>query len=109
MIYGTQIFGGLFVLVMIYFTFLYYKRKEFGKIWMVSWMNLWMGALFLIIFPRSVDGILQPLSLTSVTQFLVVGSIMILFGFMLVGSARMKNMEKKLEEVGRGIALGKKK
>ncbi len=109
MIYGTQVFGGLFVLVMIYFTFLYYKRKEFGKLGMVGWMGLWLGALFLMVFPKSVDRVLQPLSLTSVTQLLVVSSIMMLFAFTFIGSVRLKSIERKVEEVGRGIALGKKK
>ena len=107
MIYGTQIIGTLFSLVMVYLTFLFYKRKEFGPIGLVSWMALWCGALFLIIFPQSFDRVIQPLNIGSVTQFLIVGSVMILFGFNFIGNIRMKNIEKKIDNFTRQIALGK--
>lgn len=109
MVYGTQIVGTLFVLVMIYLTFLYYKRHEFGRIGMIGWMVLWFGALFLIIFPQSIDMILQPLNFGSVTQLLIVLSIMILFGFSLIGNVKLKNIEKKIDGLSRETALKRMK
>ncbi len=109
MIYGTQVLGGLFVLVMVYLTFLYHKRHEFGKVGMVGWMALWLGALFLIIFPQSVNGILEELNIGSATQLLIVLSVMILFGFSLLGHVKLKTIEKKIDNLGRETALKRMK
>lgn len=109
MVYGTQILGTLFVLIMVYLTFLYYKRHEFGKLIMAGWMVLWLGALFLIVFPQSVNVILQDLNIGSATQLLIVMSIMILFGFTLFTNVKLRNIEKKIDNLGRETALKRMK
>lgn len=109
MIYGTQILGMLFVLIMVYLTFLYHKRHEFGKLEMIGWMGLWVGTLFLIVFPQSLNLVLEELNIGSVTQLLIIGSIMILFGLTLVGNVKLKNMGKKIDELGRETALKRMK
>jgi hypothetical protein len=109
MVFGTQILGVIFVLVMVYLTFLYYKRHEFGKMIMAGWMVLWLGTLFLIIFPSSVNLLLEELNIGSATQLLMIFSIMILFGFVFLGSVKLKNIERKIDELGRSIALRKRK
>ena len=51
MILGLQITALIFVLVMVYFANLHYKRGDLNNLEMFFWLISWLGAIFLIAFP----------------------------------------------------------
>jgi len=61
MILGIQILGIVFSLIMIYLTFLYYKRKYYSKASLLLWTAVWLGALILVLFPQTIYGIMETL------------------------------------------------
>ena len=77
MIFGVQILILLFGLVMIYFTFLYYKRANYEKFGLVFWMLIWIGFIFLGMFPQTVYGVMEALSIERTADFFYAGGILL--------------------------------
>ena len=107
MILGIQIIGILFCLVMVYLTFLYYKRNEFGAGAFFGWILLWLGFGFVIIFPKIVDVFLKPLNIVRALDFFMVIGFLILFGVVFYLYTIVKRNNKKVEELVRKEALKK--
>lgn len=102
MILGIQILGIIFGLSMIYFCFLHYKRHEFSKIQFLFWEILWSGFIFIILFPKITNFLLQELSIDRAMDFFII------IGFMFVAAITFynytatnkikQNLERKIRE-----------
>ena len=108
MILGIQIIGALFGLFMVYYTFLHYKRKEFTVKEFSFWVFLW--ALFIIVSlaPSLLDPFVKSLELARAMDLLVILGFMFLIGALPYTYILVRNLQKKMEEVVRKIALEKK-
>lgn len=105
MLFGVQIIILLFGLIMIYFTFLYYKRANYDKFGLVFWLLVWLGFLFLGMFPQTVYGIMQALAIERTADFFYAGGIL-LFSVVLFHLYNItKKNQKQLEILVRKIAL----
>jgi len=106
---GIQILAVLFGLFMLYLTFLHRKRKEFTTRESVVWVIMWLGFMYVALFPGSLDflvkrtlGLQRPLDF-----FIIVGFMFMVFmSFYIYGIVR--NTQKKLEDIVRKIAIEKK-
>jgi hypothetical protein len=109
MIMGLQIMGILFALIMIYFTYLYYKRQHYNLRGLIVWMGIWCGFAVMIVFPESIYGIMQTLKIERTVDFFVIGGFfvfsIILFHLYII----TKDMQKKMENLVRKIAIMNKK
>ena len=108
MIYGLQIVGMLFALIMLYLTFLYYKRDSYGGRSFFIWFCVWLFFLLMVMFPTTIYGIMETLDIKRTVDFFVIGgflffSVMIFYLYVVV-----KQIQKKVEIVVRKVALGKK-
>jgi len=108
-ILGIQLLGLLFGLFMIYLTFLHRKRKDYTKKEGFIWIIMWIGFIFVTLFPNSLDflvkrtfGLKRPLDF-----FIIIGFLFMVFISFYTYSIVRKN-QKKLEEIVRKIALEKK-
>jgi|SRR3989338_5566250 len=105
---GIQVFGGLFGLFIVYFTFVLYKRKdltfnEFG-FWAL------FGVLFGVIslFPRLLDPVVATLSIgRKMDLFIILGFMFLILTVFYVYHVTRRN-QKQLEELVTNIALKKK-
>jgi len=89
---GIQIVAILFALWMTYFTFLHFRRKEFGKVEAVLWQVLWIGLIVVVIFPHSVNFILKTFSISRTFDLIV-----ILFGITFRNYVILKRTERKID------------
>ncbi len=105
MVYTFEIIGIIFVFVMIYFTFLSWKRKEISKIGFIFWDCFWIAGGVLIIFHSSVNQILPPLQIIRVMDLYMILSFLFLFTLIFYLFRVVKKSEKRLEELTRIIAL----
>lgn len=108
MIYGLQIVGILFALIMLYLTFLYYKRNSYGSRSFFIWFCVWLFFLLMVMFPETIYGIMETLSIQRTVDFFVIGgflffSVMIFHLYVVV-----KQTQKKVETVVRRVALENK-
>lgn len=102
---GIQIVAILFALWMTYFTYLHYKRGEFGRVEAVFWQILWFGLVVVVIFPHSVRFILTTFSISRTFDLIVIIGIVILFGVTFRNYVILKRMERKVEDLVRTEAL----
>ena len=83
MLVGIQIIGVLFGAVLLYLSFVNFKKKEFRSGEFVLWTIFWLVFIFLIIFPNILDKITRTLSIVRTLDFLtIIGFLfLILLGF----------------------------
>ena len=110
MILGVQLLGIIFVLVMIYLTFLYYKRSHYSAASLSLWMAVWLGALLLVLFPETLYGIMETLQIKRTVDFFVIGGFMFFTVLIFYLYDAVKQMQRKMEKLVRKIAIeGNKK
>ena len=80
MLFGVQILILLFGLVMIYLTFLYYKRANYDKAGLIVWFLIWLGFIFLGMFPKTVYGVMEVLAIDRTADFFYAGG-MVFFSY----------------------------
>ena len=107
-ILGIQIIGILFGFFMMYYTFLHYKRKEFGMREYSFWLVLWAIFIVITLFPDFLDPILKSLSIARALDFFIIIGFLFLAGMIFYTYTIVKSNQKKLEEVVRNIAMKKK-
>lgn len=93
MLFGVQIIGILFSLVMIYFTFLYYKRNNYDTRFLFVWILVWLAFLVLVTWPKTIYGVMEFLEIKNTADFFVI----IGFLFFAVAIFYMFTVTKKLE------------
>lgn len=105
MIYGVQIIAILFALGMGYLAYTHYRRKEFNGREVSFWMLLWIGFIFITIFPNSVDFLVRTFQLNRTLDLVMI------IGFFVVIALTFRNyyiterLERKLEDYVRSEAL----
>lgn len=102
---GIQLLAILFALWMTYFTFLHYRRGEFGKSEVTLWMLLWIGLIAVVLFPHSLDFLLSAFHITRAFDLIVVVGIVVLFAVTFRNYVLLKRTEQRLEDLVRRNAL----
>lgn len=105
-ILGIQILGMLFSLVMIYFTFLHYKRNEFRIEGFFLWLALWFGFMFMVIFPTSLDFFIRGvLKFGRRLDFFIILGFIFLIGLGYYNYYVVRKNNRKIERIVRALAL----
>ncbi len=108
-ILGIQILGALFGLVMIYFSFLYYKRNEYNTPTFVFWAVLWVVFIFVSVSPEFLDPLVTRLKVLRTMDLLVILGLMFATGLSYYNYVVVKRNECRVEKIVRTIALKKNK
>lgn len=109
MIPGIQIIGIIFALVMLYFTYVYYKRKSYSYRSLILWGLVWFGVLFLVSFPQIVYGIMGSLQIQRTADFFVMAGFVFFSVVIFHLYITVKKNNEKMEELVRNIAKNKRK
>ena len=107
MILGLQLIGVLFAAIMLYFTFLNFKRNDFQKIDFVVWVVVWVFFLFMVMFPRTLYGIMENLHIKRTVDFFVIGGFLFFSIVIFHLYTTTIKTKKKIGDVVRKIALEK--
>jgi len=109
MVLGIQVAGILFGCLMIYFTFLHYKRKQFTIKEYIFWNCFWILLMVVALFPNILDFFVKDiLNLYRTLDFLVIGGFLFLIGALFYTYSIVRQTQKKVEEIVRKIAIEKK-
>jgi len=108
MIYGLQMVGMLFALIMLYLTFLYYKRDSYGGRSFFIWFCVWLFFLFMVMFSTTIYGIMETLNIKRTVDFFVIGGFLFFSVIIFHLYVAVKNTQKKVEMVVRRVALDSK-
>jgi len=98
-ILGVQIIAILFAVFMIYVSFLNWKRKDINGGEIFFWTALWLGFIFIALFPDVLQNITQKLFFTRVMDFLMVVAFIILAFLGFQNHVSNRRMERKIEEL----------
>ena len=109
MIQGIQGIGILFGLAMMYFSYVYYKRKEISLRGYVFWNFVWIGFMVLIMIPKFLLAILRLMGFTGIVQFLTIIGFLFMFTLIFYMYRKININQKKLEYIVKKLALKKKK
>lgn len=102
---GVQVLAMLFVLWMTYFSFLHFRRREFTLWEFLFWQVIWIGLAVVIIFPGTVNIVLETLNIARAFDLIVVTGIVILFGVTFRNYVLLRRTERKVEELVREQAI----
>ena len=105
MLISLQIIGMLFGLIMIYFTFLYFRRQEYDKRGFIIWFLIWIGFIIMAAFPQSVYGIMEALEIKRTVDFFVIGGFLVFSVIIFHLYVITKKNQKQVEKLVRKIAL----
>lgn len=108
MIIGLQIVAILFSLTMVYFAVLNYRRGEINGAEIVGWLVIWLGTIFVVIFPELLQTFAKTFLFARVFDMMVAGAFIIVISMVASAYMRTKRNEKKLEELVRKLSLKKK-
>ena len=103
---GIQIFAVIFALIMLFFTYFYFKRKDLTFNDLIIWSAVWIIFLLGVLFPRYLDFfMLQVLDVISVIQLFTI------FGFMFFSIVifylykTVRKNQRKIERLVKEIAM----
>jgi hypothetical protein len=105
MLFGVQIIILLFGLVMMYFTFLYYKRANYDKLGLAVWFIIWLGFIFLGVFPQTVYGVMQLLAIERTADVFYAGGMLFFAVLMFYLYNITKKNQKQVENIVRKLAI----
>lgn len=109
MILGLQITGILFALMMIYFAVLHYKKGHLNAVEIISWIVIWGLSIFIVLFPEIVRIYAVSFAVSRVLDLLIAGAFIVLFVMVTSAYLRVSQMEKRIDDLVRKLALKDKK
>ena len=108
---GIQFLGIIFGLFMIYLTMLYFRRRDLNSGDVLVWVPVWVLFLIGVVFPRTLDIVMQTFNVISAIQlFSILGFMFFaIIIFYLYRAVRVNS--KRVEKLVRVLALrrGKEK
>jgi len=107
-IIGIQIIGVLFGLLVFYLTFLHFKRKEFTSKEFLLWALLGLFFILFSVFPELVYPLSDLVKLKRPLDLFILLGFMFLIGAVFYTYSNMRQVQKKLEELVRKLAIEKK-
>lgn len=105
---GIQIVAILFALAMLYFAFVFYKRREFSLQDYAVWGIAWLAFMLITIFPRSMDAIVQTLKLEDTRLFLMIAGMAFLSAIVFYLYFVVRRNQRKIEGIVMDIARKEK-
>lgn len=105
--FWIQFLGIIFGTLMMYFTYVKYKKKEIKNNELLIWFSGWIILILLAIKPSILDFIIGPLNFYRRLDFFVVLGFFSLLGLGFYNYSITKKMERKLEIFVRREALSK--
>lgn len=104
-----QIVGILFGLMIMYVTFVYYKKKEFTVNEWLLWSGLGLGFIGISLFPDLLDFFARSVGVSRVMDLLFIAGFLFLISAAFYTYAVTRRTQRQLESVIRKLAIEKRK
>lgn len=105
MLVGIQLLGMLFGIIMIYFSYLYYKRGNYSKKSLILWTLAWGAVIIIFGVPQIIYGLMNMLAINRTADFFTTIAIVFLTSIVFYLYTIVKRTEKKMEDLVRSIAI----
>jgi hypothetical protein len=104
-IQGIQIIGLLFCIVMLYFSFLHYKRREYNVEVFLFWILVWIGLTIMVVYPTSLDFFVRGLKFGRRLDFFIVFGFLFLTTLVYYNYLVVNKTKRKIEKIVRKLAI----
>lgn len=105
MVLGVQLFGILFGIAMIYFAFLYLKKKDLTINDFIIWLVVWLLFILAVLFPQKLDIFMDTLGIIGAMQFFAVIGMVFLFAVVFYLYTRVRKNQRRLAKIVKDVAL----
>lgn len=105
MVSGIQLAGIFFALILSYFTFLNYKRREFTIKECIGWLIVWVVFGLVTLFPEQFKILAGNFGAIRALDFFTVGGFMVVLAISFYTYVSLERQRRKLERVIRELAL----
>ena len=105
MFLGIQILGIVFIAIMLYFTYLNYKRHNYGSRSFISWLVVWLAGLLVVLFPHTLYTLMDAVNIDRTYDLFYIGAFVILFVIVFNMYVTIKKTHAKVEELVRERAI----
>ncbi|MBR9701281.1 DUF2304 domain-containing protein [Candidatus Woesearchaeota archaeon] len=109
MVLPVQIGGAIFILVMLYLTFLFYKKDHYDRNVFAFWVFIWCIAFLMLSFPSLFTGLTESLDVARITDLYVSVALMFVMAVTFFNFLYVKRNERKLEAIVQKLALDRVK
>lgn len=109
MITGVQFVSIAFSLLMLYVTFLHFKKKELNISEAGFFFLVWSVAIVITIIPKSADFILSTFRIYRLLDLVTILGFMLVTVISFKNYLEIKDLKKKIEKITRTLALSEKK
>ena len=99
MLVEMQILGLFFGLVMLYLTFLYYKRKDYGFHSFLIWLLIWIFFLIMVIYPIIIYNLMDILKIERTVDFFIIAGAMLFAIIVFYLFVKVKKIEEKIKKL----------
>lgn len=107
MLIGVQIIALIFALFMMYLIFVHYKKRNLSFSENLFWQVVWLGFIYLTLFPHSLDPLLGTFKIIRVLDLAMIIAFMILTILGVTNYIRQKEIERKIEKLVKELAVRK--
>ncbi len=94
---------------MVYFALLHYKKGQLNGMEISSWIIIWVIVILVVIFPEVVRIYSNSFAVSRVLDLLIAGAFIVVFVMVSSAYIRVNQLEKRIEELVRKLALKEKK
>lgn len=105
MILGIQVVSFVFALIMIYLSYVNFRKKEIDKVDFYTWLIIWIAASSVVLFPEMLRDFSSRFLITRLFDLMVVAGFILLISMTAKTYVRSNKTEKKMEEFLRQDAI----
>ncbi len=100
-----QLIGLAIGIAGVHLSYLYYKRSNFSKKEVCIWCFIWLGFIFVNIFPRSVQPLVGYLGLQRPMDLIMIIAFIVLFSVAFYNYTANRRQQKLIEQLVGNMAL----
>ncbi len=103
--YFAKLIGSLFLLFMMYYTYIHFKKQEFDKNVFLFWEILWSISLISIIYPKTLTPIMETFNFTRALDVMIVLGVMLVVGLSFQSYLNTLKIKRRVNKLVRRIAI----
>lgn len=102
---GIQIIAIIFSIFMIYFATINYRKGEINGVEILSWIVVWIGAIFIVVFPDIIRTFAATFLITRIFDLMTMGGFILVISMGLKNYLSVRKIEKLIEKMVREDAI----
>lgn len=100
-----QYLAAFFGIVMVYLTYMYFRRRELSSLDLFIWGVVWIIFILAVIFPQTLNIFLETFNVQGAIDFITIFAFIFIFGLVFYLHLSVRKIQKKMVAVVRETAI----